>query len=38
MSGALKPVIDREFPLEQIVAAHRHMESNTQCGKIVITV
>ena len=32
------PVIDREFPLEQIVAAHRHMESNTQCGKIVVTV
>ena len=37
-SGALKPVIDREFPLEQIVEAHRHMESNTQCGKIVVTV
>jgi NADPH:quinone reductase-like Zn-dependent oxidoreductase len=37
-SGALTPVIDRTFALEQIVDAHRHMESNTQCGKIVVTV
>ena len=37
-SGALTPVIDREFPLEQIADAHRYMESNTQCGKIVVTV
>ena len=37
-SGAFTPVIDRTFPLEQIVEAHRHMESNTQCGKIVVTV
>ena len=37
-SGALAPVIDRAFPLDQIVEAHRHMESNTQCGKIVVTV
>jgi NADPH:quinone reductase-like Zn-dependent oxidoreductase len=37
-SGALAPVIDRTFPLEQIVEAHQHMESNTQCGKIVVTV
>jgi len=37
-SGALKPVIDRTFPLEEIVAAHRYMESNQQKGKIVVTV
>jgi NADPH:quinone reductase-like Zn-dependent oxidoreductase len=37
-SGALKPVIDRTFPLESIVEAHRYMESNQQTGKIVITV
>ena len=36
-SGALKPIIDRTFPLEQIVDAHRHMESNVQRGKIVVT-
>ena len=37
-TGALKPEIDRIFPLEEIVAAHRYMESNSQCGKIVVTV
>jgi len=37
-SGVLKPVIDRTFPLESIVEAHRYMESNQQKGKIVITV
>ena len=37
-SGALKPVIDSTFPLDAIVDAHRHMESNQQKGKIVVTV
>jgi len=37
-TGALKPVIDRTFPLGSIVEAHRYMESNRQKGKIVITV
>ncbi len=37
-SGALKPVIDRTFPLDAIVEAHRYMESNQQRGKIVVTV
>jgi NADPH:quinone reductase-like Zn-dependent oxidoreductase len=37
-SGALKPVLDRSFPLEQIVEAHRYMESNQQNGKIIVTV
>jgi NADPH:quinone reductase-like Zn-dependent oxidoreductase len=37
-SGALKPVIDRRFPLAAIVEAHRYMESNRQQGKIVVTV
>ena len=37
-SGALKPVIDRTFPLEGIVEAHRYLESNRQKGKIVVTV
>jgi NADPH:quinone reductase-like Zn-dependent oxidoreductase len=36
--GAFRPVVDRLFPLEEIVRAHRHMESNTQVGKIVVTV
>lgn len=37
-SGALKPVIARTFPFDQIVEAHRFLESNEQFGKIVVTV
>jgi len=37
-SGNLKPVIAATFPLEDIVEAHRYMESNRQLGKIVVTV
>jgi NADPH:quinone reductase-like Zn-dependent oxidoreductase len=37
-SGAFRPVVDRVFPLEEIVQAHRHMESNDQFGKIVVAV
>ena len=36
--GKLKPVIARTFTLDQIVEAHRYMESNQQIGKIVVTV
>ena len=37
-SGALKPVIDRTFPFDEIVEAHRYLEQNNQFGKIVVTV
>lgn len=37
-SGALKPIIAKTFPLEEIVEAHRYLESNQQFGKIVVTV
>jgi len=37
-AGQLKPVIAKTFPLEQIVEAHRYLESNQQIGKIVVTV
>src|SRR5262245_27225232 len=36
--GSLKPVVARTFPLEEIVEAHRYLESNQQIGKIVVTV
>ncbi|MGX1549144.1 TniQ family protein [Streptomyces adustus] len=36
--GSFDPVIDRVFDLSDIVEAHRHMASNTQIGKIVVTV
>lgn len=37
-SGALKPVIAKTFRFDEIVEAHRFMESNEQLGKIVVTV
>lgn len=37
-SGTLAPVVDRTFDLAEIVRAHRHLESNAQLGKVVVTV
>lgn len=36
--GLLRPVIDRVFAFDDIVSSHRHLESNQQFGKIVVTV
>jgi NADPH:quinone reductase-like Zn-dependent oxidoreductase len=37
-SGELKPVIAKTFAFEQIVEAHRYLESNEQFGKVVVSV
>lgn len=37
-SGAFKPTIARTFCFDDIVEAHRFMESNSQFGKIVVKV
>ncbi|MFH0522445.1 zinc-dependent alcohol dehydrogenase family protein [Streptomyces sp. M41] len=37
-AGTLTPVIDSTFDLTDIVQAHRHLESNQQVGKTVVTV
>jgi NADPH:quinone reductase-like Zn-dependent oxidoreductase len=36
--GKLLPVVDKTFPFDQIVEAHKYLESNNQFGKIVVTV
>ena len=36
--GALKPSIDRVFAFDDMVEAHRYLESNAQTGKIVVKV
>jgi NADPH:quinone reductase-like Zn-dependent oxidoreductase len=35
-SGKLKAVVDRTFPLQEIRAAHEHMEKSQMFGKIVL--
>jgi NADPH:quinone reductase-like Zn-dependent oxidoreductase len=37
-SGELQPVIDRRFPLDDVAAAHEHMEADANVGKILLDV
>jgi NADPH2:quinone reductase len=36
LSGAIKPIMDKVFPLAQAAEAHRRMESSQHIGKIVL--
>ena len=38
VSGSMKPIVDRTFPLEEVAEAHRYMETNANFGKIVLTI
>ena len=35
-NGALKPVVDKSFPLREAPAAHEHLERSAQFGKVIL--
>jgi NADPH2:quinone reductase len=37
-SGAIRPLVDRVFPLAELEAAREHMEHNRAVGKIVVAI
>jgi len=37
-SGAFKPLIDRRYPLDQIIEAYRYVETGQKIGNVVISV
>jgi NADPH:quinone reductase-like Zn-dependent oxidoreductase len=37
-AGKYRPVIDRTYPLEQVVDAHRYVDSHQKTGSVVLTV
>ena len=36
--GRAQPVVDRAFPLTEAAAAHEHLESGRQLGKVILTI
>lgn len=37
-AGAFTPVIDRMFPLENIVEAHAYVDQGHKCGSVIINI
>ena len=37
-SGLFRPVIDRSYPLSEIVEAYRYVETGQKVGNVLITV
>ena len=38
IKGTMKPVVDRSYDLEEVADAHRYMETNSNFGKIALTM
>jgi NADPH:quinone reductase-like Zn-dependent oxidoreductase len=36
--GAYRPVVDRSYPLEDVVGAHRYVDTQQKIGNVVLTV
>jgi NADPH:quinone reductase-like Zn-dependent oxidoreductase len=37
-SGAFRPLVDRTYPLDEIVEAYRYVETGQKLGSVVISV
>jgi NADPH:quinone reductase-like Zn-dependent oxidoreductase len=37
-SGAIRPVVDRVYPMEAIAAAHRHVDSRHKRGSVIVSM
>ena len=37
-TGRARPVVDRVFPLDEVRAAHEHLEAGAQLGKVVLRI
>ncbi|MDQ3065710.1 MAG: zinc-binding dehydrogenase, partial [Actinomycetota bacterium] len=37
-AGEYRPVVDRSYPLDDVVAAHRYVETLQKTGNVVLTV
>ncbi|WP_425862621.1 NAD(P)H-quinone oxidoreductase [Arthrobacter sp. TWP1-1] len=37
-SGAVKPMVDKTFPLAQVAAAHDYLDSGSHVGKVLLTL
>jgi len=35
--GTIKPLVDKAFDWKEVAEAHKYMESNKSCGKIILT-